>query len=172
MAYRKNILLGRILKVSGYKGAVSVKLEKSFTENIPEMESVFLEIEGRPVPFFISGYEYGGGDILKLTFEDYESAGKIAEFAGCDIYLTGETPIAGDAEDPEDLEGFKILDSGGKIIGTVVKVLYNSGQWLLYVLSPANKEILVPFHEDLIVKADKNNMHLILDLPEGLTEIN
>ena len=54
MAYKNDILLGRITKVSGYEGAVTVKLEKIFTENIPQMESVFLEIEGRPVPFFIS----------------------------------------------------------------------------------------------------------------------
>ncbi len=32
------------------------------------MESVFLEIEGKPVPFFISESEYPGGDILRLKF--------------------------------------------------------------------------------------------------------
>ena len=54
MAYNSDILLGRITKVSGYEGAVTVRLEKIFFENIPQMESVFLEIEGRQVPFFIS----------------------------------------------------------------------------------------------------------------------
>ena len=78
MAYRSNILLGRITKLSGYEGAVAVKLEKIFTENIPEMESVFLEIEGRPVPFFISGIEYTGADILKLSFEGYNSIEKVS----------------------------------------------------------------------------------------------
>ena len=76
MAYKSNILLGRITKVSGYEGAVTVKLEKIFTENIPQMESVFLEIEGRPVPFFISDSEYSGADILKLRFEGYDSIEK------------------------------------------------------------------------------------------------
>ena len=86
MAYNSNILLGRIIKVSGYEGAVAVKLEKEFTENIPQMESVFLEIEGRPVPFFISDSEYSGADILKLKFEGYESVDKdqgIHQDAGC-----------------------------------------------------------------------------------------
>ena len=54
MAYNANILLGRILKIQGYDGTITVKLEKDFIDNIPEMESVFLEIEGKPVPFFIS----------------------------------------------------------------------------------------------------------------------
>ena len=82
MAYKYNILLGRIIKTSGYEGAVAVKLEKKFTENIPLMESVFLEIEGRPVPFFINGYEYSGTDILKLLFDGYKSIEKINEFVG------------------------------------------------------------------------------------------
>src|SRR5664280_1681218 len=55
MAYKSKILLGKIIKLSGYEGAVAVKLEKIFTENIPQMESIFLEIEGKLVPFFISG---------------------------------------------------------------------------------------------------------------------
>ena len=91
MAYKNNILLGRITKVSGYEGAVAVKVEKIFTENIPQMESVFLEIEGRPVPFFISAMEYSGADILKLWFEGYDSAEKISEFTGCRIFLTNES---------------------------------------------------------------------------------
>jgi len=41
------------------------------------MKSVFLEINGKPVPFFISLSEYSGGDILKLKFEGYESYEKV-----------------------------------------------------------------------------------------------
>ncbi len=61
MAYNANILLGRISKVHGFEGAVTVKLEKNLIENIPDMESVFLEIEGKPVPFFIEESDYPGG---------------------------------------------------------------------------------------------------------------
>ena len=53
MNYRCNILLGRVTKTSGFEGAVVVRLERSFIENIPQIESVFVEIDGRPVPFFI-----------------------------------------------------------------------------------------------------------------------
>jgi hypothetical protein len=88
MAYNSNILLGRITKVSGYEGAVAVKLEKIFTENIPQMESVFLEIEGRPVPFFISGSEYSGADILKLSLKDTDSKKKSANSQVAGFFYT------------------------------------------------------------------------------------
>ena len=86
MAYKCDILLGRITKISGYEGAVAVRLEKIFTENTPQMESVFLEIEGRQVPFFISESEYSGADILKLTFDGYDSIDKIGEFTGSKVF--------------------------------------------------------------------------------------
>ena len=50
------------------------------------MESVFLEIEGRPVPFFISESEYSGADILKLRFEGYDSIEKISEFTDAEYF--------------------------------------------------------------------------------------
>ena len=57
MAYNAGILIGRIQKVQGYDGTLSVKLEKDFEEDISEMESVFIEYEGKPVPFFITSLE-------------------------------------------------------------------------------------------------------------------
>ena len=118
MAYNSNILLGRITKVSGYEGAVAVKLEKIFTENIPQMESVFLEIEGRPVPFFISDQEYSGADILKLSFEGYDSIEKISEFIGCRVFLTDETfDTAGQKADKQILTGYQVFIDDDKLVG-------------------------------------------------------
>jgi 16S rRNA processing protein RimM len=172
MAYKNDILLGRITKVSGYEGAVAVKLEKIFTENIPQMESVFLEIEGRPVPFFISDIDYSGADILKLQFEGYTSNEKISEFIGCRIFLTSETVIHVNNADNTDLIGYKVIANGNKPLGTISDVIANNGQWLITVLTSNNKSILIPFHEDFIVKIDKNGRKIFMDLPEGLIEIN
>ena len=38
MAQTNNILLGKITKIHGHDGAVAVRLEKNFSENIPLME--------------------------------------------------------------------------------------------------------------------------------------
>jgi 16S rRNA processing protein RimM len=171
MAYKSDILLGRITKVSGFEGAVAVKLEKIFTENIPAMESVFLEIEGRPVPFFISDVEYSGADILKLQFEGY-SEEKISEFIGCRIFLTPETNINTNNPENPDLIGYKVIQDENKILGSVTDVIQNSGQWLITVTSIDKKSILIPFHEDLIVRIDRRAKKIFMDIPDGLLEIN
>jgi 16S rRNA processing protein RimM len=172
MAYRNEILLGRITKVSGYEGAVTVKLERFFSEKLPHMESVFLEIEGRPVPFFISASEYSGADILKLQFDGYDSSEKVNEFIGCQVYLTTAAPVGKKIENVQNLSGFSVLTSDNIVLGSVDEVIQNPGQWLLSVVSDMGKTILIPLHENFIVKIDKKKKILIMDLPEGLTEIN
>jgi 16S rRNA processing protein RimM len=166
MAYKSNILLGR------YEGAVTVKLEKKYSENIPLMESVFLEIEGRPVPFFISDSEYSGADILKLSFEGYTSIEKVSEFTGCNVFLTTGVPDNNQEEDIRSLTGYKVFMQDEKLLGSIKEVIQNPGQWLLNIISTENNEILIPFHEHFIVSIDKKKRIIVMNIPEGLTEIN
>jgi 16S rRNA processing protein RimM len=172
MAYNFGILLGRISKVSGYEGAVTVKLERNFSGNLPHMESVFLEIDGRPVPFFVSGSDYSGADLLKLKFDGYDSSNRVAEFSGCRIFLTTEGDAGNITEDNQSFAGFKILTAEKNILGIVTAVIQNPGQWLLEVVSPEGRSMLIPLHEHLIVKRDSRRKILVMDIPEGLSEIN
>src|SRR5664280_2048330 len=163
MAYKSEILLGKIIKLSGYEGAVAVKLEKIFTENIHRMESVFLEIEGKLVPFFISRSEYNGADILKLWFDGYNSNNKISEFIGCWIFLTSGTAINKNKVGPENLIGYSIFVEEDKLLGSISEVMTNSEQWLINVISIKKKNILIPFHEDFIVSLDKRKKVIIMN---------
>jgi 16S rRNA processing protein RimM len=172
MAYKNDILLGRITKVSGYEGAVTVKLEKIFTENIPQMESVFLEIEGRPVPFFISSLEYSGADILKLWFDGYNSIDKISEFTGCRIFLTSASDDNIQNEDSQNLIGYSVFAPENNLLGSISEVISNNGQMLLNVMSLNKKNILIPFHEHFLVSIDQQKKIVVMDIPEGLLDIN
>ena len=172
MAYKSNILLGRITKLSGYEGAVAVKLEKIFTVNIPQMESVFLEIEGRPVPFFISGMEYTGADILKLSFDGYNSIEKVSEFTGSNVFLT-DSAISNDIlPESQNLIGYFVTDHLNREIGSISDIIANNGQWLLNVISSDKKKFLIPFHEHFIVRIDKMGKLVVMNIPDGLLEIN
>jgi 16S rRNA processing protein RimM len=172
MAYSYYIQLGHITKVSGFEGAVTVKLERSFIENIPQMESVFLEIEGRQVPFFISESYYPGGDVLRLTFIDYNTADKVSEFKGCRLYLTSEIRTNERKDDFGDITGYEVFTEANLLLGQIKEVIQNPGQWLLNITSPDKKEILVPLHEDFIILLDDKKKIMVLKIPEGLLEIN
>lgn len=172
MSYKTGILLGRISKAKGYDGIVTVRLERSFTEKIPQLNTVFLEIEGKPVPFFIAWSDYPGGDIMKMRFSGYESSDILNQLTGCRVFLDkGEgrqQPKGGTA----DITGYTIVSSDKRLSGTIEEIIENPGQLLLKVHTLSGKELLVPFHEDLIVRVDESKRVIIMDLPEGLAEIN
>lgn len=172
MAYTCNILLGRITKVSGFERVVTIKLESFFIENIPQMESLFLEIDGRPVPFFISELEYSGKDVLKIGFVDYDTVDQAGEFKGCKVYLTFEMDTAEKMNDFGDINGYEVFTDDNLLLGHIMEVIHNPGQLLLNITSPDNKEILVPLHEDFIILHDDMKKMMVLKIPEGLLEIN
>ena len=172
MSYNTGILLGRIAKVQGYEGAVTIRLEKTFTDNIPEMESVFLEIEGKPVPFLISESDHRGAGILRLEFKGYDSVEKINEFTGCRVFLKSGKGQKIRHNDLSFFVGFKVTSGDKSMAGTIREIIENPGQWLISVETEKGKEILIPFHEDFIIKIDRKKKIIKMDLPEGLTEIN
>ncbi|HUX95891.1 MAG TPA: ribosome maturation factor RimM [Bacteroidales bacterium] len=172
MTYICNILLGRITKAIGYEGAVSVKLERSFIENIPQIESVFIEIDGRPVPFFISESDYSGSDILKLKFNDYNTEAKVTGFRGCRVYITSGDSYNDHADDFNELKGYEVMNEGDLSLGKVTEIIKNPGQLLLKIITLHKKEILIPLHEDLIINLDNKGKIIVMNIPDGLTEIN
>jgi 16S rRNA processing protein RimM len=171
LEYNAGILLGRIQKVQGYDGTLKVKLERDFIENIPTLEWVFLEIEGKPVPFFVSSTDYEGNDILKIRLTGYDTFEKASMFAGCRVNMTSGT-LKENSGDNSDITGFTVMLSDKSIVGTIEEIIINPGHDLIRILSPAKKEVLVPLHSDFISGINKKNKTITMDLPEGLMEIN
>ena len=172
MTYKCNILLGKITKVNVHHGTITIKVTPPFIDNIPDMESVFIEINGRPVPFFISGSYFHGNDLLSLKLTDYDTADKLNEFKGCKVFLTSSEALQTQSNDYEELTGFSVFDENENKIGIVNSVIENPKQWLLSILSINNKEILLPVHEDLILNIDNAKKIITVKIPEGLLEIN
>jgi 16S rRNA processing protein RimM len=172
MAYQKHILVGRITRIHGFGGTVTVRTEPVFSENLPGMETVFLEIEGKLVPFFIESTEKAGPDMLRMKFEGYNSDKKVREFIGCSVYMTGDSFRGNPAEDNQNLKEYRLISSDDEDIGFVEEIIHNPGQILLRIRSETGKEMLIPLHEDLIQAIDPDQKVLKMFLPEGLTEIN
>jgi 16S rRNA processing protein RimM len=172
MAYNKHILLGRIIKTYGFRGGVTVKTEKIFSDNIPEMESVFLEIEGRPVPFFIEYSEQAGPDILRMKFEGYDLTERIVEFVNCKVYLTDNRFSEKIEDDLQLLQGYRVITDKSQNIGIIKEIIHNPGQILLDIRSESGKDMLIPLHDDLIQEINNDQKILVMILPEGLIDIN
>jgi len=167
------VLLGKIIKVHGYGGAVMVKPADYIPEGLKEMEWVFIEIDGKPVPFFISSVsEHASGNII-LKFENYDSSDVMKEFAGCRVFLRHDDDGGSSEIQPHlILTGYKVYKHTGEYIGTVKKVMSLPMQYMLVLEGGDNTEKLIPLNEGWIIEIDKDEKIIIMDLPEGLVNIN
>jgi 16S rRNA processing protein RimM len=171
MSYEKHILLGKITRVHSFNGAVTIKLERNFSEKIPELESVFIETDGRPVPFFVKYSEQPDNITMRMQFSGYESDIKVKEFVGSSVYLTGDTIIT-QPEDMDYLINYKVLSGENEVIGSVIELIEQPGHLLLNIKTVKGKELLLPLHEDLIINIDKKKKIIVMIIPEGIDEIN
>lgn len=172
MASSDYILLGKLTKTSGFDGTVAIRLEEKFIENIPETESVFLVIDGRPVPFMVDASEYNGAGILKLSFTGYESDRKMSEFIGTEVLISSAgNDLSDDDEDLSSLIGYSVISSDN-VIGVIAGFTDNNGQWLAGIHTAGDKELLIPFIEEFIISIDSLEKTISVDIPEGLLTIN
>lgn len=166
------ILLGKITKVHGFEGAVTVKTELNLSENIPLGEPVFLEVEGRPVPFFVEDTYSTRPGIINFKFDDYDTAEKVKEFVGCRVFITGNPETDKKDESLSALIGYTVLSESGDHVGIINEVIPNPGQVLLELTSAKGKKLLIPLHEDLVSEINPDGKTITMVIPDGLIDIN
>jgi len=169
----KHILLGRIVKLHGVNGEVTVSTEQPLTEKLPELKMVFLEIDGKMVPFFVESCKGRGEKTLILKFERYNHPSKVNEFNGCNVYITAaEKKKTQKIFNWNDLKGYRVISKNREISGIITTVTDNQGNILLEILTDKGTAMFVPFHSDLVISFDRKRKSIEMDLPEGLEDIN
>lgn len=167
------ILLGKIIKVHGFHGAVVIALENENSEDLIEMESVFVEIDGKPVPFFFEWAKDPGPDTLLAKFEYYDSDKSISEFVGCRVFTDIKTDVKKvDSDLPLFLTGYLLLDENKKEVGRIIKVVSFPMQVMLELHTHNSGDLLVPYNMDLVIETDKLKKTIRLKLPDGIDSIN
>ena len=72
-----------------------------------------------------------------------------------------------------EAENFSLLDANNdnRLIGTVKSVDYSTVNTLFNVETPDGKEIMIPASEDFIIDVDTERHIILVDLPEGLLDL-
>ena len=167
--------IGKISKTYGFEGGVQITLNVDNPEDFELMESVFVEYNGKLVPFFINTIAFAGKTNLRLTFFDYNSDKKIEEFVGCSLYLPNESfPESEDEVDEsiKDFIGFSAIDLiTNKSIGKIIRIIDNPAHPLFEIEQQQGKCILVPAVEAFITAIDLSKKTISFTLPQGLLEL-
>ena len=162
--------IGSIQKPHGINGDLSIRFQEQFYETLEEAKTIFLEIDGLLVPFFITGegLRFRTGDSAIVALEWVDTGEQARKLAGLAVYVKNEDINYNEESlDLRALEGFLLIDQRKNPVGTIGAVLDFSGNIVLEV-NYHGKEIMIPFNEDFLIRIDQRNKILALDLPDGL----
>lgn len=164
--------LGKIAKKFSFKGEVLIYLDTDEPELYENMESVFVEFNNNLVPYFISTSSLHKNDFLRVRFEDVESEEEADKIIGCPVYLPLKMlpKLSGNKFYFHEVIGFEVEDKRYGIVGVIQSINDSTAQTLFEVLN-GDVEILIPMIDHFLVKIDRENKKVIMDLPEGLVEM-
>ncbi|WP_194851825.1 ribosome maturation factor RimM [Nonlabens antarcticus] len=171
---RKNecFYVGTIVNKFSFKGELLVKLDTDEPELFLEMESVFIEIGKNLVPFFIERSQLHKSLLLRVKFEDVDDEPMADSLMKRELYmpLSALPELEGNKFYYHEIKGFEMIDTEYGSVGTITGVNDTTSQ-ALFEVDHDGDEVLIPIHDEFIVKVDRENKTITVNTPEGLIEL-
>lgn len=165
--------LGTIVKKYSFKGELLVKLDTDNPEQFSKMESVFVELHNKLIPFFIKKSALHKSELLRVHFEDVDTEADADALLKKNVYLPLDLlpELADDKFYYHEIMGFTVVDTNYGKVGTITGVIEHTAQ-PLFQIERLGTEILIPIIDEFLTKVDKPNKTITVTTPEGLITIN
>lgn len=166
----KLLPVGRIAKLFGAKGELSLNLYDTFPDGFNTEEPVYVNIDSLTVPLFFDSFVPRGCAGATAVFADIDNSVRAGELVGRELYVKSTDKNTTDELYMEDLVGFSAL-LGGSNVGRIVE-LYDDTVNPLFEIKLDGKSFLVPAVDDFIKSFDLSAKTVTFVLPEGLITVN
>ena len=164
--------LGHVAKLRGFKGEVSIFLDVDDPYEYKELESVFVEIDGKLIPFFLEQIRIQNNGFAAVKFEKIDSEQKAEKLRKCSLFLPLDVLPETEGTDFYHFEiaGFEVVDEKHGNIGIVLGVLDIAGNPIIQI-DQNGTEILIPNQEEFILEIDRDKQIIKIKAPAGLIEM-
>ena len=164
--------LGKIVKKYSFKGELLAKLDTDEPNIYENLDTIFIDVNGTLIPFFIEKSQLHKSDLLRLKFEDVSCEADADALLKSDLYLPLDLlpKLQGNKFYFHEVINFQIIDENFGPVGNVKGVNDTTAQ-ALFEVDRDGIEILIPVNDDFIIKLDKINKTIIVNTPPGLIEL-
>lgn len=156
-------VVGRIARKHGFNGLLkALPTDANSALPIQEKEFLFVEFDGKGVPFFVESWDEDSG-ILQL--EKVSNEADAAALEGRFILL----PADQIPEEDSEWQGFQVHDESYGPLGALTRIDAYPGQDMLVVWTEKG-ELLIP--APLVMKVDETSRIIHTNLPDGYLDMN
>ncbi len=164
--------VGKIVKKYSFRGELLVKLDTDDPEQFLEMESVFVEVRKKLIPFFVESISMHKTSLLRIKFDEIHTEADAETLLGSELYLPLDLlpKLSGNQFYYHEIIGFQAEDVNFGVLGPITGVNDTTAQHL-FEIDHNGKEILIPVNDDIIKKVNRQARSILLEAPDGLIEL-
>ena len=163
------IAVGRLIKSFGKDGFMRMIIDPMHEDSVTNSYYLLIEQEGFQLPFFIEDIDLENG---LVKFDEIHGPEDTKIISDKELFLLKRhtKPIPDNDDHYSDAIGFSVYDQNDVLIGHIKEILSLPMQEILVVTG--NKgEIMVPFHEDLLIEFQSVKRSMKLEIAEGLLDL-
>ena len=163
--------IGKFVSAFGVQGELILKHNLGKKTSLKGLQALFIEERKESfIPWFIQAVRIKSADELYVQLADVATREAAVKLVQKEAWVTDADFKKFSAKSsPINLLGYTIVEEG-KPLGTILEVMEQPHQ-LLCRIQIEGKDVLIPLHEGTLLKVDKKNKQVNVQLPEGLLEI-
>jgi len=163
--------VGKLVATFGLKGELVLKHNLGKKTSLKGLAAVFIEERKESfIPWFVESTKIKTDEEIYLKLEGLNSREQAFKLTQKEVWLPeADFKKFSSKSSPINLLGFEIIEEE-KPLGKILEVIEQPHQ-LLCRIEINGKEVLIPLHEETIIKLDKRKQQVIVELPPGLLEI-
>lgn len=170
------ISIGHYNKPHGVAGEISATVDVE-VELLRDLSCLVSEVDGIFVPFFANACRPKTADTVLLTIDGIGNEVEATLLVNAEIFaLKRDFDQLAEEEDADGYPldyfiGFEMKDVHGVRLGEIVAVDEQTEN-AIFIVDRGEDECMIPAADELIVEFDVDNKTMVMDLPQGLLELN
>lgn len=165
--------VGKIVNTHGIKGEVKVVRITDFEERFKKGQKLFFVGKGsnQSVPLTIDGHrKHKNFDLLH--FESYDNINDVEHFREGMLKVSEEDLTSLDDGDfyYHEIIGCRVKTMDGEDLGVIKEILAPGANDVWVVQRENQKDLLLPYIEEVVKEVDIDNQTIVIELMEGLLD--
>ena len=164
--------LGKITKKFSFRGEVIIFLDTDSPEFYYNIKKLFINLNNELTPFEITSVRPNKTNRIRVKINGIDTENDTEKLINKEIYLPKDSLPKTDENSfyYHEIIDYTVLDQNSKKVGNIIGVNDQSPQHL-FQINTFGKKTLIPINDNLIIKVDKKNKIIKMDLPDGILDI-